>query len=251
MKKIIVITVLLLSSFDIIVNAQKSTFSQDYLVENYYLKAQKINESEKRVFKNFTDSIRKNPPSCDYISANKSFFNYHDFVFEQLLLFQKVGKKNNDQNVDILRWVKERTSNYVAFNNLSETYKCISTDDRINETRNQILVTLKELGSLKDFMESVKKSKSLSATSSPNQICEVFSELNKESDKIEPYLEILAIYYNSESSPTISTIKNKSKVIFVNPKIKELAEKLLEFRTNYFLRQKEYIKANVANYGCN
>jgi hypothetical protein len=252
MKKLNFITTLFLMVFVFAANAQQNLPTKDSMVEKYYEKGLEVNHAEVEVLKSYVEGVKANSISCEYVSSVKKFYKDHDFVFDQLLLYLKVGKTTTAQNEQIIRVVKGRAGDRMAFNKVSELLKCVSSGEVQEDTRSQIMKTLRNLTDLSRYVELSKKAETLNSSSAPTEICDVLLALKKEADKIEPYLELLAIYYVAEPSSTENPGINPSRTVtFSDPRISEFAEKMLDLRTSRFLSQKKIINDNLQKYHCN
>lgn len=233
------------------VNAQKNENTRDTMVGKYFEKGAEVDSYELVTFAEFEETIKLftgSPSNCEYVMKMKKYFTEHDFVFDQLQLYQKADKTIAHENDMILQWVTGRTQFHMAVNKVAEIYKCMTADELKEDIRTRILETLKGLGNISAYIDAAKKYKTLTATSTAAEICDAVAALKKESDKIEPYLEKLAILYVAE--PTPANLATRT-VDFADPKIAEFAEKILNFRSKQFLPRKEEIKGMLAKYNCN
>lgn len=220
-------------------------------VDEVYETASKINLAEVEQLTDFTKTIKNNPPAsnkiaCEFVLGYKKFLRGNDNVFDVLGIYQRLGKTSSVQDAEIIRWASGRASDRVMINKLIGIYSCLPPEEVKLETSNRIIELLKNLGNFAGYMEAGKKLKTLTTASPKEEICGVFSSLKKESDKIEPDLEEFATLYvaNDKANPAARTVE------FADPRITELAEKILNFRAKLFLPEKEDIKTNLAKYGC-
>lgn len=185
--------------------------------------------------------------TCKYILGIKKFERDNDKIFDVLGIYQRLGKTDDIQDSEIIRWTKGRAGDRIAINKLIGIYNCAPPEEVKEETRNRIIGLLKNLGNLAGYMEAGKKLKTITPVSPKEEICEVFSALKKESDKIEPDLEEFAALYVADGGDA----KPDTRAFdFADPQITQRAEKILNFRAKLFLPEKEDIKTNLAKYEC-
>lgn len=235
-------------------NAQNNVPVRDTMVDKFMDKAVEMDTSELTAYGEFREAIKSytgaNKSTCSYVMGVKKYFADNDFIFDQLLLYQKLDKTSKRENEMILLWVTGRTHERIAINKAAEIFNCMTPDEVKEDTRTQIKNTLQNLTNLSGYIEATKKYQTLTTTSTTLEICETASALKRESDKIEPYLEKLVILYVVE--PTIDKNANPDRtVLFTDTRITELAEKFLNFRTKQFLPMKDKLKTVLAKYNCN